>query len=79
MEKIIDVNIEHFLEHFNAFCEYLYNNNDNVNGFKEAVEIGNNFIESNPEFLGQFVKYRGDFISSDREVAAFAFTLCKYI
>lgn len=69
------LNIHEFLERFNKEYKFLYDHGDNVAGYREAVEEGDLFIKKNPEFVGEFVKFRGDIISSDREVAAFMFAL----
>lgn len=69
------INIHEFLERFNKEYKFLYDHRDNVAGYREAVEEGDLFIKKNPEFVGEFVKFRGDIISSDREVAAFMFAL----
>ena len=71
----INIDIEKFLEKFNKEYKFLYDNHDNVAGYHEALHEGDKFIEQHTEFVGEFVKYRGDFISSDREVAAFMFAL----
>lgn len=70
-----NINIHKFLEQFNKEYDFLYDNYDNVAGYDEAVVAGDEFIKKNPKFVREFVEYRGDFISSDREVAAFMFTL----
>lgn len=69
------MNIHKFVEQFNKEYEFLYDNNDMVAGYNEALEEGDKFIAEHSDFVGEFVKYRGDFISSDREVVAFMFTL----
>ena len=73
--KKYNIDIEKFIEKFRENYKFLYDNNDNVAGYREALEDGDKFIKDNPNFIGEFVKYRGDFISSDREVVAFMFTL----
>lgn len=70
-----NINIHKFLEQFNKEYDFLYDNYDNVAGYDEAVTAGDEFIKKNPKFVREFVEYRGDFISSDREVAAFMFAL----
>lgn len=51
---------------------YLYNNYDNYNFYDEAIEIFDNYFEvAHKDFLAAFANYRGDFISSDREIVAF--------
>ena len=73
--KEIKVNIEKFTEQFNKEYDFLYENNDNVCGYHEALENGDIFISKNKEFIGEFCDFRQDFISSDREVVAFMFAL----
>ena len=70
-----NINIHKFLEQFNKEYAFLYDNYDNVAGYDEAVAAGDEFIKKYPKFVREFVEYRGDFISSDREVAAFMFAL----
>ena len=71
----MNINIEKFLKKFNEEYEFLYNNYDRVAGYHEALQAGDKFITNYPEFVGEFVKYRGDILSSDREVVAFMFAL----
>lgn len=75
--ELIHLDIQKFLEEFNLEYNFLYENNDNVAGFHEAVQYGDKFIAEHPNFIRQFNEYRHDPITSDREVAAFAFTLDK--
>ena len=72
-EKIININIKAFLEKFNE--DFLYDNYDRVAGYTEALEAGDSFIESHLDFVKEFNNYRGDILSSDREVVAFMFAL----
>lgn len=72
---IISVDIQEFLEKFNEEYSFLYDHHDNVAGFREAVEFGDDFIPKHKEFVSEFCNYRGDFLLSDREVAAFMFAL----
>lgn len=69
------INIYKFAEQFNKEYKFLYDNHDMVAGYDEALEEGDKFIAEHGDFVGEFVKYRRDFISSDREVAAFMFAL----
>lgn len=71
----MSIDIDEFLDQFEENYEFLYNAKDNVAGYDEAVDFGDEFIEKNPEFVAEFCKYRGDALTSDREVASFAFTL----
>ena len=75
----LNINIKNFLKKFNEEYEFLYKNHDNVAGYHEALAEGDQFIEKYSEFVGEFVKYRGDILSSDREVAAFMFALSEFI
>lgn len=71
------INIHKFTEQFNKEYKFLYDNNDMVAGYNEALEEGDKFIAEHRDFVGEFVKYRGDFISSDREIVAFMFALSE--
>ena len=72
------MNVEKFLDKFNEIYSELYEARDNVAGFKEAVSFFDEFTKQQPELVGEFVKFRGDFIASDREAASFAFALSDY-
>lgn len=69
------INIQAFLDYFNDEYDLLYDNDDNVAGYRDAVEAFDEFLKGHREFVSEFVKFRGDFISSDREAAAFMFAL----
>lgn len=62
-------------DQFNKEYDFLYNNDDNIAGYEEAVEAfaedmnNKNFVK----LVEDFVQFSGDFISSDREAAAFEF------
>lgn len=73
--KNISVNIHQFAEQFRKEYKFLYEHNDNVAGYREAVNAFDEFVPKHSEFVGEFVKYRQDFISSDREAASFMFAL----
>lgn len=70
-----NVDIKIFKKKFDEEYEFLYKNRDQVAGFNEAVEAGDKFLNEHGDFVGEFANYRGDFITSDREVAAFMFAL----
>jgi hypothetical protein len=74
-KKLININIKAFLEKFNEEYDFLYDNYDRVAGYTEALEAGDSFIESHLDFVKEFNNYRGDILSSDREVVAFMFAL----
>ena len=75
------VNIHEFAKKFDEEYEYLYENNDRVAGFDEAVGEFDSYLESDyrgfKSFVAEFVGYRQDVISSDRECAAFMFALAS--
>lgn len=70
-----NINIKDFFEQFKKEYNFLYDNRDNVAGYDEAVSFFDEFIKNHVDFVGEFAKYRGDFIASDREAAAFSFAL----
>lgn len=73
----MNINIHKFTEQFNKEYKFLYDHNDMVAGYEEALEEGDKFIAEHGDFVGEFVKHRGDFISSDREVVSFMFALSE--
>ena len=73
-----NINIKDFLNKFNYNYDFLYDSNAQGNvvaGQREATMAFDNFVKYHREFVSEFVRYRGDFISSDREAAAFMFTI----
>lgn len=74
------INIHKFSEQFHKEYEFLYDHNDNVAGYEEAVNAFDEMImEDNfKDFVGEFSKFRQDIISSDREAAAFMFALGSF-
>ena len=72
------INIKAFAEQFQKEYNFLYENNNNVAGYREAVAAFDEFLSNNKNFVCEFIKYRGDFISSDREAAAFMFALSNW-
>lgn len=75
MEK--KFNIHKFSEKFKKEYNFLYEHG-NVAGYDEAVNEFDKMMQNNDsfsKFVCDFVKYRGDYISSDREAAAFMFAL----
>lgn len=73
--ELTDIDIAAFLEKFNREYQFLYDNHDNVAGYAEALAAGNQFFKSHPDFIAEFARYRGDALTSDREIAAFMFAL----
>ena len=77
-----NINIGRFLHKFNKEYNFLYEadvNHKIVPGYDEAVDAFDSFIMFNGDFVGEFAKYRGDFISSDREAAAFMFAMEEFL
>ena len=72
------INIKAFDEQFQKGYNFLYENDNNVAGYREAVTAFDEFLKENKNFVCEFVQYRGDFISSDREAAAFMFALSNW-
>ena len=77
-DMTFNIPIDEFLKKFDEEYEFLYDNYDRVAGYEEALAAGDEFIQQHPEFVREFVQYRGDALTSDREVAAFAFALSCY-
>lgn len=73
--EVKNIDLNRFLENFNREYEDLYGRSDYVAGYDEAVCAFDDFCKSHSEFVSEFVRKRGDFISSDREAAAFMFAL----
>lgn len=72
------IKIQKFMEQFNKEYRFLYDNYDRVAGYREAVDEFDHLMKTNDSFnlfVINFCEYRGDFISSDREAAAFMFAL----
>lgn len=69
------VDMKAFLDKFDDEYAFLYNNEDNVAGYMEAVDAFDNDLKKPKfkKFVQDFVAYRGDVISSDREAASFEF------
>ena len=74
----ISINIKKFDEQFNNEYEFLYEHHDRVAGYTEAVDAFDDSMKRQQwfrDFVSEFVNYRQDYISSDREAAAFMFAL----
>ena len=70
--------VEKFAEQFAKEYDFIYNaeaRGATVSGYQEAVDFFDDFAKGRGDVVGAFARYRGDFISSDREAAAFAFAL----
>lgn len=73
----MNINIHKFYDQFKKEYTFLYDNRDNIAGYSEAVDSFDEFIHTatGRALVGEFANYRQDFITSDREAAAFMFAL----
>lgn len=77
-ETTYNVDIKTFSKKFQEEYNFLYDNYDRVAGYSEAVDEFDARMASSENFknfVGEFSSYRSDFISSDREAAAFMFAM----
>ena len=77
MDEIKNINISNFAELFLKECDTLYENDCTDDGVRFAAWAFDNFAKKHKDFISEFVRFRGDFISSDREAAAFMYALEK--
>lgn len=71
-------NIAYFLKKFDDNYDFIYDENSSnreVSGQREAAAAFDYFLKQHGDFVREFVNYRGDVIFSDREAAAFMFTM----
>ena len=76
MENKVKVNTKEFLSKYNENYNYLYNTEDTQ--YNEYINIFDNEMKKNEDFkkmVIDFAKYRGDYLTSDRECIAFIMTL----
>ena len=74
------INFDSFYDKFGDMYETIYDARDQIDGFDWAVETFDNIImKKHKDFVMEFVKFRGDMITSDREAAAFTFTLLWFL
>lgn len=75
MSEPIKIDIEEFLSKFEKVLAVCYMAYDQIVGFDEAVAAFDEFQVHHYMFIEDFVRVRGDAVSSDREAASFMFTL----
>lgn len=78
---VFNFNIDDFLKKFDDNYDFLYDasrSGSEVAGQREATDAFDDFLKQHRDFVCEFVKYRGDVISSDREAAAFMFTMADF-
>ena len=71
------VNIYLFARQFDKEYAFLYEHEDRVAGADEAVRAFDEFVQRHGDFVAEFSRFRGDYITSDREAAAFMFALVE--
>lgn len=69
--NIMAINIEEFSKRFGEEYNNLYEGKTVIKNYRELIEAGDDFIRNYPDFVEDVVRYRHDYISSDREVVAF--------
>lgn len=72
------VDMEKLEKEFSKQYKRIYDCRDNLNGYDDAINTFDEKTKNDKEFnemVNDFVRYHGDFISSDREAAAFMFAL----
>jgi hypothetical protein len=77
MAEIKNINISQFAEQFQNEYDILYESDCTDDGVRFAAWAFDDFAKKHKDFISEFVKFRGDFISSDREAAAFMYALEK--
>ena len=73
-----EIDFDALLEQFGNEYEFLYDTHcsgKEVAGEDEAMEFGDMIIQLRPDVVSEFARIRQDFLSSDREVAAFGFAI----
>lgn len=78
---VFNFNIADLLAKFDSNYDFIYDankHNREVAGQREAVDAFDDFLKEHRDFVCEFVRYRGDVISSDREAAAFMFTMADF-
>lgn len=77
----VNINMDEFLNRFSEIHTELYDSNDDMDDFDEAVSAYDEALK-NPtfrDFLGEFVGYSGNVVSSDRECAAFMYAFREFV
>lgn len=75
---VFNFDIADFLAKFDSNYDFIYDankHNREVAGQREAAAAFDDFLKQHGDFVREFVNYRGDVISSNREAAAFMFTM----
>lgn len=74
----MNINIHKFTKKYNQFYEYFYRGGYHPK-YYAAIEFFDRFIqdENNKQFMQEFNSFTNDFVSSDREAAAFIIALAE--
>lgn len=64
-----------FCKQFDKEYDFLYEHHNCVPGYEEAVDYFDHNHHLYADIVKAYIEYRHDFISSDREAAAFSFSL----
>lgn len=77
----MEVDIVEFSKRFQEEYKRLYDAEDRVDGFEEAVRAFDECMENENfrVFANEFATHRFDFVTSDREAAAFMFALSFFV
>lgn len=73
------ISIKKFHAKFNEIYSLLAENRHEIENYHEAVAAFDALLQENPIFVSEYVKYRGDFISSDLEAASFMFAYAECV
>lgn len=73
------IDMQKFLEQFKKEYEFMYENDDNVVGYEDALEYGLSLLRDKNPIVYDFIAYRNDLIVSNREVAALGFAYNELI
>lgn len=69
----MNITMEMVLDKFNEVYSFIYDSEDKIPNYQDMIALGDKMIRSHDKFVEDFIRYRGDILSSDREVAAFAY------
>lgn len=69
-DELGNIDIKNLLERYGEQYEFLYNND--FPDINQWVAIGDRLLKEHKELVSEFVVLNGDYLSSDREIAAFA-------
>lgn len=81
-DQVFNFPIEEFAARFHREYAFLYDAFDRVAGFQEAVDTFDALMKRNEKFrafVSEFVAFREDMITSDREAAAFMYVMSDMI